>query len=322
MNILLTGATGFIGRDLVALLTSQGHVLNLISRTKPIPSSVNAPGLFFPANGLTSINWFTWSEGDAFPEPALADVDAVIHLAGENIGSWPWTASRKHRICESRVARTRELVDAMSRQTSPPKIFLAASAMGYYGNAGANSCVESDLTGKGFLAELVTLWETEIFKAQAFGARTVALRTGIVLGGQWVKGRLKLGGALAKMAPAFQFGLGSIMGNGDQYWSWLHLEDLVGILSHALRNADMSGAINACAPEPVTQGDFSRYLATALRRPLILRVPAWMLRLVLGGMADTLLEGQRGDCRKLIGLGYHFRYPSLPKALTEIFTLP
>jgi uncharacterized protein (TIGR01777 family) len=172
-------------------------------------------------------------------------------------------------------------------------------------------CRETDGPGDGFLADVARAWEAEIFAAQALGVRTVAIRNGLVLGP---------GGALEKMLPTFRFGMGAVMGTGAQYWSWVHLEDTVGIFMHALEREDMRGPVNGCAPEPVPQRDFSRGLAQALHRPLLFRAPAFALRLALGEMADTLLQSQRADAGKLAGHGFRFAYPTLASALGNILS--
>jgi len=244
------------------------------------------------------------------PEAALDGVEAVCHLAGETIGAWPWTAERKRRILDSRVLGTRALVESLGRLRRPPATMVSASAIGYYGDSGSALRRESDGPGAGFLAEVVAAWEAEIFRAAGHGIRTVAVRNGLVLG--------RSGGALAKLAPAFRLGLGCVLGTGRQYWSWIHVEDTMGIFMHALGRADLSGPVNGCAPAPVTQAEFSRNLADTLHRPLLFKAPAFALRLALGEMADTLLQGQNVDAGKLLASGYRFRFPALPAALADI----
>lgn len=303
MIVLLTGATGFIGRllaaRLAALPTTPAHRLRILTRNLHVP-----PGIL-PASAAI----FPWSGAGPVPEAALDGVDSVCHLAGENIGAWPWTAERKRRILDSRVLGTRALVESLGKLRKPPSVFVAASALGYYGDAGAALRRETDGPGTGFLAQVVRAWEAEIFKADRLGMRTVAIRSGLVLG---------RAGALAKMAPVFRLGLGSVLGTGRQYWSWIHVEDTVGIFMHALEQAGLSGAVNGCAPSPTTQGDFSRTLAQAVHRPLLFKAPGFALRLALGEMADTLLQSQNADAEKILASGYRFRFPALPDALADI----
>jgi len=296
MKILLTGATGFIGGALAGVLAGEGHELRILSRNPDatrgrIPSGARA---------------FAWSGTGAPPAEAMEGVEAVAHLAGENIGNWPWTADRKRRILESRVLGTRALVEAMGRAGSP-RIFAAGSAMGYYGDGGDRILDESAGAGWGFLAEVCAAWEDEIFKARAIGVRTVAVRTALVLGPG--------GGMLGKMALPYRLGLGPVFGSGAQYWSWIHVNDCAGVFAHALNRASLSGPVNGCSPHPVTQREFADSLAAACHRPRLLRVPAMAMRLGMGEMAASLLEGQKGDCAKILASGYRFRYPDLSSAL-------
>lgn len=296
MKILLTGATGFIGRALAEILASQGHELRALSRN---PDSARGR---LPA----AVRAFAWDGSGAPPAEALEGAEAVVHLAGENIGDWPWTADRKRRILESRVLGTRALVEAMGKAGST-RVFAAGSAMGYYGDGGDRILDESAGPGRGFLAGVCAAWESEIFKAKALGVRTVAVRTALALGAG--------GGVIGKMALPYKLGLGPVFGSGAQYWSWIHVLDCAGIFAHVLGDAALSGPVNGCSPHPVTQREFADSLAAACRRPRLLRVPALAMRAGLGEMASSLLEGQRGDCGKILASGYRFRYPDLPSAL-------
>jgi uncharacterized protein len=295
MKILLTGATGFIGGALASILAGRGHELRTLSRDpeaarRRLPAGVRA---------------IAWSGTGAPPAEALEGAEAVVHLAGENIGTWPWSADRKRRILESRVLGTRALVEAMGR-AGTTRVFAAGSAMGYYGDGGDAILAESAGAGRGFLAEVCAAWESETFKAETLGVRTVAVRTALVLGP---------GGLLGKMALPYKLGLGPVFGSGAQYWSWIHLRDCAGIFAHALDDASLTGPVNGCSPHPVTQREFADSLAAACHRPRLLRVPGPAMRLGLGDMASSLLEGQRGDCGKILAAGYRFRYPDLPSAL-------
>jgi uncharacterized protein (TIGR01777 family) len=299
MIVLITGATGFIGRTLSARLAAEGHVLRALSRNpNATPSQSGLP---------PGTRTFAWSSGGPVPAAALDGADAVIHLAGENIGAWPWTAARKRRILESRTRGTRALVEAMGR-SAKPSVFVSASAVGYYGDGGEESLPETHAPGKGFLAEVCVAWEREIFRARELGIRTVAVRNGLVLG---------RGGALEKLLPVYRLGGGAVLGSGRQWWSWVHAEDTAGIFAHALADAALEGAVNGCGPRPATQREFARTLAAAVHRPLWLRAPAFAVRLGLGEMAATLLQGQKTDVSKL-AKGYDFRYRTLEAALENI----
>lgn len=302
MIVLITGATGFIGKALTARLASEGHSLRILTRNPQATQRAAAGAVSAPQG-------FLWPAGGPVPDAAMDGVDAVVHLAGENIGQWPWTAARKARILESRVHGTRELVAAMIRAARKPSALVAASAVGYYGDGGERTLEETAEPGSGFLSEVCVAWEREIFRAEEMGIRTVAVRNGLVLG---------RGGALEKMLPVFRLGAGARLGSGRQWWSWIHVQDTAGIMAHAMATPALRGAVNGTAPEPVRQGEFALALAAAVRRPLLFKIPAFALRLVLGEMAATLLEGQRTDGKKLAASGYVFRYPRIGLALGNI----
>ncbi|MDQ3002117.1 MAG: TIGR01777 family oxidoreductase [Fibrobacterota bacterium] len=299
MRVLLTGATGFIGRILSARLAADGHTLRFLTRD-PVAASGRLP----PGSKA-----FAWPSGGMVPDQAMDGVEAVVHLAGENIGQWPWTRDRKNLILESRTQGTRRLVEAMGRAAAKPTVLVAAAAVGYYGDGGDRDLDEGSEPGTGFLAEVCVAWEREIFRASEMGIRTVAVRNGLVLG---------QGGALKKLLPVYRFGAGAVLGSGRQWWSWVHVEDTAGIFAHALSAEGLSGAINGTAPAPVMQREFAKALTKAVHRPLLFKVPTFALRIPLGEMAATLLEGQKTDGTKLAASGYRFRYPRLEAALAEI----
>jgi hypothetical protein len=236
---------------------------------------------------------------------SLREADVIIHLAGEPVAQ-RWTAEAKRRILESRVVGTRSLVEALAALPRRPEALICASAIGYYGSRGDEILTESSAPGSGFLPEVCVAWEREAQAAEAFGIRVVRVRTGLVLGAG--------GGALPRMLPPFRMGVGGRLGSGRQWMSWIHLEDLTALLLFAVENR-FQGPLNAVAPHPVTNADFTRELARALRRPALFPVPEFALRLLFGEMADVLLDSQRVAPAAAEAAGFRFRFPQLPPAL-------
>ena len=287
MRVLVTGGTGFVGASLCRVLSGQGHTVTVVSRA---PGGPDRPTI-------------SWDDvGDA-----LATTDAVVHLAGEPIAARRWTSAQKHRIAGSREGRTHALVEAMARAPRRPGVLVSASAIGFYGPRGDEPVDESTLAGRGFLAGVCQAWEHEAAHAETLGVRVVRLRLGIVLAPE--------GGALARMLPPFRFFLGGPLGAGRQWMSWIHRDDVIGLVVAALGDPAYRGAVNATAPHPVTNREFTRTLARVLMRPAWLRAPAFALRLALGEMATMLLTGQRVLPRVAERLGYAWRYPELESAL-------
>lgn len=243
------------------------------------------------------------------PADALRDVDAVIHLSGEPVAQ-RWTEETKQRIRESRVVGTRNLVQALGRVGKPPATLVCASAVGYYGSRGDERLTEESAPGTGYLPEVCQAWESEAVKAESQGIRTVRVRIGLVLDGR--------GGALQKMLPPFRMGVGGKLGNGKQWMSWIHLEDLVGIFRFALESTRVSGPLNGVAPYPVTNADFTRTLASVVHRPAIFPVPGFALRLLFGEMSEVLLASQRVLPTAVEEGGYRFQFPQLPGALADM----
>jgi len=248
------------------------------------------------------------------PSPAsvLAAADAVIHLAGEPVAQ-RWTEAARGRIRDSRVLGTRHLVAGLAAAPARPRVLVSASAIGIYGTRGDEPLTESSRSGFGFLPEVCAAWEHEAAAAERWGARVVLLRTGIVLAPG--------GGALARMLPAFRLGAGGRLGDGRQWMSWIHAADLVELVRFALTHP-LRGALNAVAPEPVTNREFTRLLARALRRPAVLPVPAVALRLLFGEMSEVLLASQRVLPRAAIEAGFRFAWPRLGPALANLFGRP
>ena len=288
MNLGITGATGFIGRKIIDIALRRGHEVVAFTRT---------PERAIP--GCT-MRRFTLEAA-----PDLRGCEAVIHLAGEPIAGL-WTAAKKRRIAESRVLGTRRVVEAIHACAEKPEVFISGSAIGFYGDRGGEALTESAGPGSGFLAETVQAWEAEALRAE--GVRTVLLRTSIVLG---------KGGALAAMSPAFRLGLGGPLGSGEQWMSWIHIDDLAQLALFAAENLDVRGPLNAAAPWPVRNAEFTRTLARVLRRPAFLRVPAFALR-ALGDLGRTLLASQRVLPAGATAHGFGFRFPDLQPALENV----
>lgn len=299
MKVLITGATGLIGRALSLMLTAEGHQIVVLTRN---PTRVQ---------GLAGAKAFAWQpEQERPPVEAFEGVAAVIHLAGENVAA-RWTPEHKRRIRDSRVLGTRNLVMGMRQSQQPPPIFICSSAVGLYGNRGDEQLTEQSAPGTGFLVEVCREWEAEIQQAQAFGARTVALRTGVVLSRE--------GGALKTMLPAFQFGVAGKLGDGRQWFPWIHIADIVGLIRHALLNDSVRGPLNGAAPNPVTNEEFTKELAAVLNRPALIPVPKFALELLFGEMSAVMLASQRVLPAAALQSGYQFRFPWLREALSDLF---
>ncbi|MDH3493125.1 MAG: TIGR01777 family oxidoreductase [Acidobacteriota bacterium] len=297
MKILITGATGLVGSALIRALEPENHEIYRLSRSTP-----------------DSDHDIQWDARDGFTgdeAKKLEGLDAVVHLAGENVAGGSWTEERKGRIRDSRVVGTRTLVKALSETKEPPKILIGASAVGYYGDRKNEVVTEESGPGEGFLGEICIEWEAEINKALEFGARVAIPRIGIVLA--------KDGGALEKMVTPFSYGLGGTVGSGEQWMPWIAIDDLVDILVYALENDEVSGAFNATSPNPAQNKDFTEALASVLNRPAFIPVPAFGIKLIFGEMGNTLLlQGARVIPRRLEQLGYKFKFPELEPALAHV----
>ena len=295
MKLVVTGGTGFIGRALCQALEDAGHELVILTRTAT-------------SAGGARRRFVTWQPPASGPwQRELDGAEGVVNLAGESIIA-RWTPAKKQRMADSRLNTTRALITAINRAARRPAVLISASAIGYYGPHGDESLDEHAPPGSDFLAQLCQQWEDAARDAEPLGVRVVRLRIGLVLA--------RDGGALARMLPPFQWGLGGPLGSGRQWMSWIHRDDVIGLIRLALEDARVSGALNATAPTPVTMRELTSTLGRVLRRPAILPVPAAALTLLLGEMAHLLLTGQRVVPAKAQQMGYPFRYPTLEAALS------
>jgi uncharacterized protein (TIGR01777 family) len=301
MKIVVSGGTGFIGRALCRSLISQGMSVTVLSRNPLQAKAVLDPSInVVEWDGVTSAAW----------ENELDSATAVINLAGEPIAAGRWTPKRKQLIVDSRVNATRLLVQAMARCSNKPRILISASGVGYYGTSQAIRFDERNGSGSDFFADLCVAWERAALAAQSAGVRVVRLRTGMVLE--------KDGGALAKMVPPFRAFVGGPIAPGTQWVSWIHREDLLGLMEWSLTNEQVSGPVNAVAPEAVTMKEFCGTLGKALHRPSWLRVPEFALRLAFGELASFMTTGQRVLPKMALDGGYQFRFPQLESAFRSI----
>lgn len=298
MRIALTGATGFIGSKLTARLLADGHTLRILTRRPR-------------ENSDARLQWFPWDTGHPPPRESLEGVDAVIHLAGEPIAQ-RWSAAVKEKIRASRIQGTENLVATMRDLSTPPRTLVSASAIGFYGSRGDEILTEDSAPGSDFLASVCVDWERAARRAEPLGTRVVMPRNGIVLGCG--------GGALRKMLPPFRAGAGGRIGSGKQWMSWIHIDDLCGLIDLALRDENVNGPVNATAPQPVLNEVFTRQLAEALHRPAIFPVPAFALRLLFGEMSEVMLGSLRVLPNAAETAGYQFAYPELSGALRQILS--
>jgi len=291
-GVLVTGASGMVGRVLVPFLEARGHEVRRLVR-----GDARGPGEY------------RWDPAHGELDPAaLEGISAVVHLAGENIADGRWTAARRAAIRDSRVQGTAALARAIAAREDRPEVLVSASAVGYYGDRGDEPLSEEAGPGSGFLAGVCVEWEREAAEVERCGVRSVRLRLGVVLGPE--------GGALARMLPVFKAGVGGRLGSGRQWMSWIAVEDLAAICGEALRRTDWRGAFNAVAPAPVTNAAFTETLARALGRPAVLPVPAAALKLLFGLMAEeALLASTRAVPARLEAAGFVWRHPNLEAVL-------
>jgi uncharacterized protein (TIGR01777 family) len=298
-NILITGASGLIGTPLMAMLQERGKSVAHLSRT----------------TGTGEVQTFLWDiDKHRFDEAALKSTESIIHLAGASIADKPWTKERKHEILASRIHSTRLLYDNLRKRNHNVKTFVSASAIGYYGfDDNGKVFDEKDRQGEGFLAEVVHQWEKSVDQIATLGIRVVKIRIGIVLS--------EKGGALKELIRPLKLYVGSPLGSGMQYVSWIHLNDLCRIFVKAIEDHTMEGVYNAVAPHPVPNKEFTHVCADVLHKPILLpNVPAFVLKVLLGEMADLVLKGAKVSSEKIQSTGFKFQYTELEEALKDLLT--
>ncbi len=304
LRILITGVTGLVGTRLAAALLMSRCEIVALSRN-PVRAQEKIAAL--------SRTWL-WSPSEPIPKEAIQGVDAVVHLAGESV-SGRWTEERKRAIRSSRIDGTRRIVEAIASQPEGqrPYTLISASAIGYYGDTGERDVVESDPPAQGdFLADVCIGWEREALRAEDLGVRVVTPRLGLVMA--------KEGGALEQMLPIFKLGLGGKLGSGKQWWPWIHLDDVVGIIQHAIGNGELHGALNATSPAPVRQAEFADVLARILGRRAFIPTPSFAIKTALGEFGSEILGSRKILPQRTLASGYEFRFPELGAALRDLLS--
>ncbi len=300
-KVIVTGATGLIGRNLIKELLNADYKVTAIVR------NIDKARNILPIQ----VDLIYWDFNSMNLDISLIENSySIIHLAGAGVFSKRWNESFKREIYSSRVDSTRLLVNIISRLNNKPQSFLVASGVGFYGNRGDELLSEESEPGKDFLANVCINWESEASKVEKFGVRWVSVRTGIVLSTE--------DGALKKMLPPFKFFIGGPLGSGNQWFPWIQIKDIVGIYRFSIENNNSSGPLNASAPEQITMKNFSKTLGKTLHRPSMFPVPEIILKLVLGEAASDIVSSQRISCEKLIKLGYIFDFPNLQSALKDL----
>ncbi|WP_341525104.1 TIGR01777 family oxidoreductase [Nostoc sp. UHCC 0302] len=304
MKIAITGATGFVGSRLVQRLHTEGHSILVLTRNTTFAQKV-LPSEAFPNLEIIS---YTPTQSGSW-QSALAGCDGVVNLAGEPIGEGRWTPERKEAILNSRKLGTQKIVEAIANANPKPKVLVNTSAIGYYGTSETATFDETSPAGNDFLAQVCQAWEAEAQKVKDAGVRLVILRFGIVLGN---------GGALGKMITPFKLFAGGPIGSGRQWFSWIHLDDVVNLIVQALTQSEIEGVYNATAPNPVRMTDLSQTLGQVIHRPSWLPVPAFAIEALLGDGAMVVLEGQQVLPKRTVDAGFKYQYPNLQSALAQI----
>lgn len=300
-RIVVTGATGLIGKRLVnALLNRSDDVIVFARNIEKAKSLLPNANKYVEWNYKKPENWKSEING----------VDAVVHLAGVNLFSKRWNNAFKNEVLESRKVSTKNLADAIKSCSNKPEVLISASGIGYYGDCRDNTLSEESPAGNDFLADVCKVWESEARKVEQFGVRSVQVRTGLVLSTE--------DGALKQMLPPFKFFIGGPLGDGKQWASWLHIDDIVGIYMHAIDNNKLSGAVNATSPNPVRMKEFAQTLGKVLHRPALFSVPKFALKIVVGEAAEVVTASQKVNVKKLLDSGYKFRFENLKEALEDL----
>lgn len=300
-KIIITGATGLIGRKLSQKLSEAGHQIIVFSR-----DALSAKKVL--KKEFTYINW-DYLKNDNWLE-SISSADAIVHLAGINLFSKRWNKKFKEEILASRKETTKALVDAINLSKRKPEVFVSASGVGYYGDCGDKWLDEDSPAGNDFLAEVCKVWESEAAEVERAGVRRVSVRTGIVLSRE--------DGALKKMLLPFKLFIGGPLGNGKQWFPWIHIDDIVGIYCHAIENQNLSGAVNAASPNICTMKEFARTLGKVLHRPSLLPVPEFALKIAIGEAGKVVLMSQRVEVKKILDSGYKFKFEKLEEALRNL----
>ena len=303
MKIAITGATGLIGKKLVNKLLEGGNQIVVLSR------SASKAKKIFPEK-VEALQWDSQIENSITDLTILENLDSLIHLAGENVMSKRWNEEHKRNIYDSRVLSTKNLFAVVSKLNNKPKSFISASAIGFYDNSITNVADENSPAGNDFLAKVTLAWEEEAKKFSQLNMREIRIRIGIVLD--------KNGGALAKLLPVFNMFVGGSIANGKQFFPWIHIEDLVNLFVYAIQNDSLVGVYNAVSPGIVTMKEFSKTLGKALSRPTIFTVPAFVLKIIFGEAAYTLINGAKILPVRTLASGFTFKYDKLKPALINL----
>lgn len=302
-KIVITGATGLIGRELSRRLIDRDDEVYILTRS-PQKAEVLIP---------RAEEYIEWDYSNEGWEKYISSADAVIHLAGENVMAGRWSEEHKRRIKTSRIESTRALVDAMAKVEKKPEVFICASATGYYGTSEEELFDENSPAGKNFLANVTEEWENEAAKVKEIDIRYVGIRTGIVLS--------KYGGALARMLMPFKFFIGGPLGNGNQWFPWIHINDIVRLYLYALDHSEVSGILNGVAPQNVTMKEFCKSLGKIMHRPAMFNVPEFALKILFGEGADVLIKGANVIPRRTKEAGYRFEYSNVDDALKQLLQI-